>query len=90
MEMSEFAKRVHEAVKSLESGELVTYGEIAIQAGRPGAARAVGRILAISDGTLPWWRVVTAAGRLVPGHETRHAKHLRAEGYTVKDNRVQT
>ncbi len=90
MEMSAFAERVHEAVNSLEPGELVTYGEIAIQAGRPGAARAVGRILAISDGTLPWWRVVTVAGRLVPGHETRHAEHLRAEGFTIRANRVQT
>ena len=88
MASSDFAERVHEAVSSLVPGDLVTYGEIALQVGRPGAARAVGRILARSGGGLPWWRVVTTTGRLVPGHETQHAKRLRAEGFIVKGNRV--
>jgi alkylated DNA nucleotide flippase Atl1 len=60
-----------------------TYGEVAEAAGRPGAARAVGRILATVDAGVPWWRVVTSTGRLVPGHETDHARRLRAEGVTV-------
>jgi len=85
---SEFARRVHQAVNQLDPGELVTYGEIAVQAGRSGAARAVGRILAGSDGTLPWWRVVTATGRLVPGHEQRQRELLQAEGWEIHGNRV--
>jgi len=40
-------------------------------------------VLASSDGTLPWWRVVTATGRLVPGNEPEHARRLRAEGVPV-------
>jgi methylated-DNA-protein-cysteine methyltransferase-like protein len=90
MALSPFAIRVREAVGRLRSGELVTYGEIAVQAGRPGAARAVGRILAQSDGTLPWWRVVTSTGRLVPGHELRHAELLAAEGWQTVGNRVRS
>ena len=50
----------------LRSGEVVTYGEVAEEAGHPGAARAVGNVIASSE-DLPWWRVVTSTGRLVPG-----------------------
>ena len=74
---------------ALRPGEVVTYGEVALEAGHPGAARAVGNILASSEGAeLPWWRVVTSNGRLVPGHEREHARRLRAEGVTVRDGRV--
>lgn len=74
---SEFAQRVAGIVAALEPGELVTYGEVAAEAGRPGAARAVGRILADSQG-LPWWRVVRADGSLPMGE--RQAVRLEEEG----------
>ena len=87
--MTEFADRVYEVVASLAPGQVVTYGEVAAMAGRPGAARAVGAVLAGSaDRDLPWWRVVNAAGRLVPGNERSHARHLRAEGITTRNGRV--
>jgi alkylated DNA nucleotide flippase Atl1 len=73
---------------ALAPGEVVTYGEVAAEAGRPGAARAVGRVLATSAGGLPWWRVVRADGRLVPGHEDEHAQLLRAEGVEVRSGHV--
>ena len=73
---------------SLGPGEVVTYGEVAAEAGFPGAARAVGRLLAASDGAYPWWRVVTASGRLVPGHEAEHARRLQADGVEVRAGRV--
>ena len=82
-----FAERVRTAVADLDEGEVATYGEIASDAGRPGAARAVGRILSGSDG-LPWWRVVTASGRLVPGIEEEHALRLAREGVPVRGDRV--
>ena len=84
--MSEqFLARVVAVIRAIEPGDVWTYGEVAEAAGRPGAARAVGRILATVDDDLPWWRVVTASGRLVPGHEQTHARHLRAEGVVVRD-----
>ena len=61
----------------------MTYGEIALEAGYPGAARAVGTLLARSGGTLPWWRVVNASGRLIPDHEPEHARRLKAEGVAL-------
>jgi methylated-DNA-protein-cysteine methyltransferase-like protein len=86
--MSRFEQAVVAVLGSLRPGEVVTYGEVAAEAGYPGAARAVGRILATSTDDLPWWRVVTASGRLVPGHEAEHARRLRAEGVRVADGHV--
>jgi methylated-DNA-protein-cysteine methyltransferase-like protein len=74
---------IEAAVRATRPGEVVTYGEIAAEAGHPGAARAVGNVLATSDGELPWWRVVTSTGRLVPGHEVDHARRLRNEGVEI-------
>ena len=67
----------------MPAGTVSTYGEVALEAGYPGAARAVGALLAGSGGSLPWWRIVASNGRLVPGHEGEHARRLRAEGVTL-------
>lgn len=88
--MSEFSERVAAVLRRLPPGVVMTYGEVAAEAGRPGAARAVGRILAMSHGEFPWWRVVAAGGRLVPGSELDQARRLRAEGVRVERGRVRT
>ena len=85
--MSDFTAAVHEAIAALQPGEVVSYGEIAAQAGRPGAARAVGRILSASDG-LPWWRVVRADGTIAVHKASEQAALLRAEGLVVRNGRV--
>ncbi|NIA25848.1 MAG: 6-O-methylguanine DNA methyltransferase [Gammaproteobacteria bacterium] len=87
--MSRFTDHVTEALQDLAPGEVVTYGELAAQAGHPGAARAVGNILSNSTG-FPWWRVVTSTGRLIPRHEAEQTRKLEAEGVTVRDGRVVT
>jgi len=79
-----FEDAVAAVLLTLRPGDVMTYGEVAAEAGRPGAARAVGSFLAHNGGDVPWWRVVTSTGRLVPGHETEHARRLRAEGITVR------
>lgn len=76
-------------LRSLVPGEVTTYGEVAADAGWPGRARAVGNILKLTDEPVPWWRVVDASGRLVPGNEREQATRLRAEGVTTVDGRVQ-
>ena len=83
----EFEAAVTAAIEDLEKGDISTYGEIAAEAGYPGAARAVGNLLRASDG-LAWWRVISANGRLVPGAEAEHAQRLRAEGVRVTKGRV--
>ena len=84
----DFEAAVAAVVQALGPGEVITYGEVAAEAGHPGAARAVGRALARRGGTLPWWRVVTASGRLVPGLEDEQARRLAAEGVDVSTGRV--
>ena len=83
MQVTEFERAVDGVLRGLQPGDVVTYGEVATEAGFPGRARAVGMILARSGGEYPWWRVVASGGRLVPGHEREHAKRLQAEGVEV-------
>ncbi|MGH9055763.1 MAG: MGMT family protein [Acidimicrobiales bacterium] len=83
-------ERVEAVVAALGPGEVVSYGDVAAEAGYPGAARAVGAVLAhpAPGRALPWWRVVTASGRLVPGNEEEHARRLAAEGVALRGGRV--
>ncbi|MGI8753449.1 MAG: MGMT family protein [Acidimicrobiales bacterium] len=83
-----FRERVTAVIVALDAGQVVSYGDVAAEAGYPGAGRGVGSVLAHSDG-LPWWRVVTVNGRLVPGHEAEQTRRLRAEGVAITDGRVQ-
>lgn len=79
---------------TLGPGEVTTYGDVADVAGHPRQSRLVGRILRLAGDEssplpeLPWWRVVNASGRLVPGHEREQAALLRAEDVLVRDGRV--
>ncbi len=84
--MTEFERRVREVIRGLAPGEVATYGEVAEEAGFPRAARAVGNVLAGSSG-LPWWRVVSATGRLAPGHESEQARRLASEGVALSSFR---
>ena len=85
--MTPFETAILEVLEGLGPGEVVTYGEVALEAGKPGAARAVGAFMADHGSGTCWWRVVTANGRLVPGLEEEHARRLEAEGVEV-DRRV--
>jgi methylated-DNA-protein-cysteine methyltransferase-like protein len=84
-----FEDAVTEVIEAIPAGEVTTYGEVATEAGYPGAARAVGNIMRTVPG-LPWWRVIAASGRLVPGLEVEHTQRLRSEGIVVKNGRVPT
>jgi AraC family transcriptional regulator, regulatory protein of adaptative response / methylated-DNA-[protein]-cysteine methyltransferase len=67
--LSPFDARVYEVVRGVPAGETVTYGEVAVMVGSPGAARAVGgamsrcplfpavpchRVVRASDGWSGW------------------------------------
>lgn len=85
-EPTEFQLAVVELVSGLGEGELVTYGEIADELGRPGAGQAVANVLrGVPD--LPWWRVIPGEGRLYRTHAPVQAPLLRAEGHTVDEHR---
>lgn len=86
--MSDFEGSVLEVLHSLAPGEVVTYGEVAAQAGFPGAARAVGTILRTCDEDVPWWRVVGAGGQIRTPPVERQAELLRREGVLVLGGKV--
>jgi methylated-DNA-protein-cysteine methyltransferase-like protein len=85
--VTEFEEAVIGVISSLEAGDVVTYAEVAAEAGYPGAARAVGTVLRKSEG-LPWWRVVGAGGRIRTPVEAGQIRLLADEGVLVIDGRV--
>jgi methylated-DNA-protein-cysteine methyltransferase-like protein len=85
---AERERRILDVILALQPGEVVSYGDIAEVAGYPKQSRLVGRILSTSDLDLPWWRVVNAAGRLVPGHEREQSTLLREEDVTIRNDHV--
>lgn len=59
-----FQRALHDTLRDVRRGEIVTYGELAALAGRPGAARAAGTFCARNRFALfvPCHRVVAASG----------------------------
>jgi methylated-DNA-protein-cysteine methyltransferase-like protein len=52
-------------IRAIPPGRVMTYGDVAAYAGRPGQARRVGYALAVvNDGGVPWWRVINAKGEI--------------------------
>ncbi len=86
--MTSFDEEVMRVIAMLAHGEVVSYGDVAAVAGRPGAPRAVGRMLSRSGADLPWWRVVYSDGRLSRANPAEQTALLRAEGVVVHDGRV--
>jgi methylated-DNA-protein-cysteine methyltransferase-like protein len=84
----DFDHAVAAVVQDIPAGVVVSYGWVASEAGFPGAARAVGRLLGSSPAPLPWWRVTRADGALAPPVARRQAEMLRAEGVVVNGRRV--
>ncbi|MEZ5377320.1 MAG: MGMT family protein [Acidimicrobiales bacterium] len=86
-EPTPFEAAVIAVLVATEPGDVMTYGEVAAEAGFPGAARAIGGVLRRHEG-LPWWRVVAANGRIIPHDPDEHARRLAAEGVVVVNGRV--
>ncbi|CAM3682399.1 MGMT family protein [Deinococcus saxicola] len=67
----EFQARILALVARIPAGCVMTYGQLALLAGHPGAARQAGHVMnglmGGQDGTgaeLPWQRVINAQGRV--------------------------
>lgn len=74
-----FADAVLAVVADIPSGCVATYGDVAAILGTRGA-RAVGRVMALSGGTVPWWRVIRAGGHPPSGHGAEARAHYEREG----------
>jgi methylated-DNA-protein-cysteine methyltransferase related protein len=86
--MTPFEQAVRDVLLATRPGEVLTYGEVAAEAGYPGAARAVGNYLRRTGDPVPWYRVVGAGDRIVSRCAVEQAERLRAEGLTIDDGRV--
>jgi methylated-DNA-protein-cysteine methyltransferase-like protein len=83
----DFAEDVLALVETIPVGRVMSYGAIAECIGR-GGPRQVGTVMARYGGAVPWHRVVTASGRVVPGHEVEALRLLRAEGTPLRGEHV--
>ena len=80
-----FADRVYALVALIPEGRVVSYGQLAHMAGRPGYARMVGQLMGrAAVPNLPYHRVVKTDGSLCEGYEFGvrgiQREMLRAEG----------
>lgn len=79
--MIPFTLEVVQVIRSIPSGRVMTYGQVARLAGNPRAARQVARILHSLSRTeqLPWHRVLNAKGEISLEGDEQHLA-LEAEG----------
>ncbi|NLK07316.1 MAG: MGMT family protein [Firmicutes bacterium] len=92
MSKSNFFEKVYEIVEQIPSGEVYTYGQIAMMLGNPRAARIVGYAMSSAprERNLPCHRVVYQDGRLAPGGifggKENQRRLLEEEGITFLNN----
>ncbi len=81
-----FYDAVMKAVRAIPRGEVRSYAQVALYAGRPGAARGVGQELKVLQHpkSVPWWRVIRSDGTLASAVSHEQARRLRAEGVEVE------
>ncbi len=92
--MSTFREKVIFIVRMVPYGKVVSYGQVALYAGLPRAAREVGWILNSTEGEidLPWWRVInnkgliTISGTKVADPRSLQKKLLESEEIEVTEN----
>lgn len=89
---SVFFKAVWELLSKIPKGKVTTYGEIARQLKKPGAARAVGNACNANPFSpkVPCHRVVASSGKIGGyAHGTnRKIKLLEKEGIRVKNGKI--
>jgi methylated-DNA-protein-cysteine methyltransferase related protein len=83
-----FEDAVLEVIRSIPPGHVMSYGEVADEAGFPRAARAVGTLVGTTTEDCPWWRVVGWDGRLRAPDRIRQGELLAAEGVAILDGRA--
>lgn len=90
-----FFRRVYRVVRLIPRGQVATYGQVALLAGTPRGARAVGWALrALDEDTaqkVPWHRVVNADGGISPRPGLSpevQKRRLRAEGVRFRNGHV--
>lgn len=86
-----FSEKAWRVVCAIPKGQVLSYAEVARQAGFPGAARAVGTLMKKNfDATRPCHRVIRSDGALGEYNRGKKAKEriLKKEGVSIKNGRV--
>lgn len=86
MPVDDLARRVAEVVSDIPPGQVMTYGDVAAVVGT--GPRQVGRLMAVGDLGVAWWRVTNAAGLLPDDLRPRAHAAYRVEGTPVRGDRV--
>ncbi|MCZ2720352.1 MGMT family protein [Marinomonas sp. 15G1-11] len=92
--MEEFQLRIYSILGMLPTGETISYGELAQQAGYKGYARQVGQLLKHlpKDSSLPWFRVINSKQEISFPIDSdaylRQKNHLENEGWRVIGKKV--
>lgn len=90
--MNEFTSEVIRIIKEIPKGKVMSYGQIAICAGNPRAARQVSRILHSMSNTqqLPWHRVINSKGGISLTGQAGfvQASMLSEEGIEVNNKKI--
>lgn len=84
MSKKDLTQRVLSAVANIPRGHVLTYKEVAIRAGSPGASRAVGTVLSKNyDTQVPCRRVICSDGRIGEYNRGAQSKKqlLKEEGF---------
>lgn len=88
----DFKEKVIKFVQMVPRGKVASYGQIALYAGSPRAAREVGWLLnGYSDIEIPWWRILNNKGYIsIRGNMTAdknlQKKLLEAENIEVGED----
>ena len=83
-----FEDAVLDVIRSIPPGHVMSYGEVADEAGFPRSARAVGTLLRTTTEECPWWRVIGWDGRLRAPDRDRQMALLTGEGVAVAGGRA--
>ncbi len=93
--MMTFFEEVYALLKTIPSGKVTTYGDIAKALGRPRSSRVVGYALHVNPDpeNIPCYKVVNREGYLAPafafGGEQMQRALLESEGIKVTNGRVE-
>ncbi len=94
METEERNRKIYAVIADVPPGRVASYGQIAELAGLPRGARQVAYALRClpTGHDLPWFRIITASGKLAFDKDSaafkRQRDRLVSEGVRVVDGRV--